>query len=280
MALLEVDPLLNAIKLVLQTGYIRRAETPVNLLVLAKPESGKTSAMNAFKIKGTYTTNNITQSVIVSKILPMIENQGLKHIIIPDILNAIEKDYTTKKGFLNIMKSLIEEGITSLDTFNLRTNKVYDPPIKCGLITAITSESFQGFYDPKTQQFVGGARQYWRSLGLLSRFLPFSYEYEISKIHRIFKFIESEENQQPPSKQTIRRKMVEVEGNPALFTQFELLSASVGKEVGGYGLRIQRSLQTLVKANAVLNNRTKVTEEDVERVLRLGNWMNYRFNPL
>jgi hypothetical protein len=280
MTLLEIEPVFDIIKLVLQTSYIKKVDTPVNLLLVAKPESAKTSAMTVFKIKGTYTTNNITQAVIVSKILPMIENQGLKHLIIPDILNAIEKDNTTKKGFLNIIKSLIEEGITSLDTFNLRTNKVYDPPIKCGLITAITSESYLGYYDEKIQQFVGGIRHYWRTLGLLSRFISFSYEYELSKIHRIFKFIEREEYQKPTAKQAIKRRMVDVNGNPELFSQFEILSINVGREVGGYGLRVQRSLQTLAKANAVLNGRTEVTQEDIDKILHLGNWMNYRFNPL
>jgi hypothetical protein len=280
MALLDVEPLSDIIKLSLQTGYIKKAAVPVNLLLIAKPESAKTSVMTMFKIKGTYTTNNITQAVIVSKILPMIENQGLKHLVIPDILNAIEKDSTTKKGFLNLVKSLIEEGVTSLDTYNLRTNRVYDPPIRCGLITAITAESYYGYYDDKTQQFIGGIRHYWRTLGLLSRFIPFSYEYELSKINRIFKFIEREEHQEKAPKQTVKRKMVDVKGSPELFSQLEILSLRIGKEISGYGLRVQRSLQTLAKANAVLNDRTEVAQEDIEKILRLGNWMNCRFNPL
>ena len=47
-----------------------------------------------------------THTVIISKILPMIENNGLKHLIIPDLLNAIEKDYTTRNGFFNLIKTL------------------------------------------------------------------------------------------------------------------------------------------------------------------------------
>jgi len=269
------------IKLTLQSGYIKHVETPVNLLLIAKPESAKTSAMSLFKIKETYVTNNITQSVIVSKILPMIENQGLKHLIIPDILNTIEKDYTTRQGFLNLIKSLIEEGITSLDQFNVRTHKVYEPPIKCGLITAITSESYEGYWDEINHRWIGGIKQQWRNMGLLSRFIPFSYQYELTKINRIFKFIEEEEHEKSSMpKQKIKRKMVDVKGNPGLFEQFQILSLNVGKEVGGYGFRVQRSLQTLAKANVVLNDRAEVTKEDVDKILYLGNWMNYRFNPL
>jgi hypothetical protein len=280
MGLLDIDPLKKIIKLTLQTGYLKGTKTPVNLLLIAKPESGKTAAMNLFKIKGTYTTNNITQAIIVSKIFPMIENQGLKHLIIPDILNAIQKDKTTRLGFLNLIKSLIEEGITSLDTYNIRTNKVYDPPIKCGLITAITADNFKGYYDPRRQQFRGGAKEIWKSTGLLSRFVPFSYQYELTKICKIFDFIQKEEERGEAGKEKIHRTMVDVKGNAGLFEKLQAASLQLGAEMGGYGFRLQRSLQCLAKASAVLNSRVEITQEDIDAVLHLANWMNYRYNPL
>jgi hypothetical protein len=74
--------------------------------------------------------------------------------------------------------------------------------------------------------------------------------------------------------------MVDVKGNPELFSQLEILSLKIGQEAGGYGLRMQRNFQVLVKANAILNGRKEVAQEDVVKVLRLGNWINDRFNPL
>jgi hypothetical protein len=115
---------------------------------------------------------------------------------------------------------------------------------------------------------------------LLSRFILFSYEYEISKINRIFKFIEKEEHQNSMPKQKIKRKMVDVKGNSDLFSQIERLSGKIGEETGGYGLRAQRSLQILAKANALLNDRKEVTQEDIDKILHLANWVNCRFNPL
>jgi len=280
--LIEIESLIDIIKLTLQTAYVKHLDTPVNLLIIAKPESGKTKAMEyvAFKIKGTYITNNLTQSVVVSKILPMIEFHGLKHLVIPDILNAIQKDKRTQQGFVNMIKTLIEEGITSLDTFHMRTHKVYDPPIKCGLITAITTDSYYGHYNEKTQRTEGGVKHYWKRIGLASRFVPFSYEYEIAKIVKIFKLIDNEEYHKPMKTQTIIRKMTEVKGNPRLFEQLTMLSVEVGRHVGGYGIRAKKSLQALCKANVLLNHRTKVTQEDIDKILKLGNWINYKFNPL
>jgi hypothetical protein len=280
MQLIEMESLKDIIKLTLQTAYIKGIDTPVNLLLIANPESAKTQTMALFKIDGTFTTNNITQAVIVSKILPMIENNGLKHLIIPDFLNAIEKDYTTRKGFLNLIKTLIEEGITSLDSFNIRTVKVYNPPIKCGLITGITSESFHGYYYEKEQRCIGGVKHDWKSTGLLSRFIPFSYEYELNKVLKVFQFLAKEEHEQSIHQQTIRKRVVDVKGNADLFQKLQLISLSLGQQIGGYGFRTQRSIQALAKANAVLNNRREVTQDDIDKIVKLSNWMNFRNNPL
>jgi len=279
--LLDIEPLKKIIRLTLQTGYIKTSSAPVSLLLIANPESAKTSAMELFKVKGTYTTNNITQSVLVSKILPMIENEKLKHLIIPDILNCIEKSKTTREGFVNLIKSLIEEGITSLDQFNVRTNKIYNPPIKCGVITGITSGSYNGYYNNLTQRTEGGLKHYWKKIGLLSRFVPFSYKYELSKVIKIFELIEKDNaNAKENQKETIKRTVTEIEGNEKLFNQLQMVSVKVGQEVEAYGIRIQKNLQLLAKANALLRNSPKVEQEDIQAILDLSNWINYDFNPL
>lgn len=282
MALLEMEPLTDLIKIVLQTGYVKNKLYPVSLLIIARPESAKSASMQQFaKIKDTFITNNITQSVIVSKVFPMIE-KGLKHLIIPDILNVTEKDYATKKGCMNMMKSLMEEGITSLDTFNMRTNKVYNPPIQCGIITGITSDSFHGTYDPTKGRMIGGLKHYLKVTGLLSRFTPFSYKYKHGKILKIYEFIQHEEymDKNKMKKQTIKRTSKVIKGDADLFKMFQVISVMLGKESGGYGIRIQRTLQTLAKANAMLNGRDEVIKEDIEKILELSTWINYEYNPL
>lgn len=278
--LIEVQSIKDILKLVLQTAYIKHKITPVNLILIAKPESAKTAAMNIFKIPDTYTTNNLTQAVIVSKFLPMIESGKLKYLIIPDFINAVEKDRRTAKATVNLLKTLIEEGITSLDQFNVRTTRVYEPPIRCGLITGITTESYHGIYNPQTERTEGGIKHYWKRIGMLSRFIPFSYQYELAKIVKVFKHIEEEEREITGKKEKIKRTTTEIKGNPQLFQQLELISTKVGAQAGGYGFRMQRSLQYLAKANAKLNNREEVTQEDIDKLLKLSNWINYEFNPL
>jgi len=283
MSLLGMEPLTDMIKLVLQSAYVEGSLYPVSLFIIARPESAKTASMEQFKIEGTYTTNNITQSVIVSDILPMIENKGLKHIIIPDILNATEKDTATKKGFMNMMKTLMEEGITSLDTFNMRSNKVYNPPVKCGVITGITTESYHGTFDPEKGRMIGGLKRYLRITGILSRFTPFSYKYKHEKILKIFEYIQDEEYKIVDEKANygnIVRTPKVITGDARLFKLFEMTCSTIGRESGGYGIRLQRTFQNLAKANAMLHKRRKVIRKDIDKILELSNWINYDFNPL
>ena len=76
------------------------------------------------------------------------------------------------------------------------------------------------------------------------------------------------------------RKITEIKGNSELFKELEIISQTIGSEAGGYGLRMQKSLQSLAMANALLHGRREVTKEDIDKILYLGNWMNYNFNPL
>ena len=278
--LIEVQPLMDMIKLTLQTAYVKDIETPVNLLLIAKPESAKTRAMEDFGIKNTYTTNNITSHSVAYKILPKAKDGTIKHVIIPDFLNAVEKDSRTAKSTVNLFKTLMEEGITSLDQFYIKTEHVYKPPVKCGLITGITTTGYYGDYNPVTQRCEGGVRYYWKKIGFLSRLVPFSYQYELSKLDKIFESIRNEGHEKKPDKQTIKYRVSAVKGNPDLFKRLEIISITVGSKIGCYGLRLQKSLQYLAKANAMLNDRTEVTQDDIEKIMKLSNWINYDFNPL
>jgi hypothetical protein len=149
------------------------------------------------------------------------------------------------------------------------------------LITGITTTSFHGYFDKKELKFKGGVKPEWTSTGLLSRFVPFSYEYELTKICRIFGAIEANEQRLDQyGKQAIARTKKKIDGDSALFQKLESVSRLIGEEAGSYGFRMQRNLQALAKANAVLHGRSKVTHEDIDQITHLANWMNYRNNPL
>jgi hypothetical protein len=266
-SMIDIEPLTKIIQLTLQTAFIP-ADKPTNLLLIAKPETAKTSALNLTSRKKDYIfyTNEITAKIIIDMILPMADRGEIKTVVIPDLLNCIEKQKATREQFLNLIKSAIEEGINHIETY-AKKFKCQNPnkPTKFSMITAITTTSFQE------------TRKYLESTGLLSRFIPFSYDYSMEKIKKILKFIE-EERQPEIVELKISKKITNIKGNPSLFAEFESISQRIAMEYNGLGFRLQDRLQELAKANAMINGRTEVNRKDIDEIIKLTNWTNFKFN--
>lgn len=287
-SLIGLEPLFETMQLTMQSDYVLNKQTPENLLIISMAENGKTQAMRLIqKIneKGTYETGKISQHVIVNKIFPMIEQNKIKRLFIPDILNCIQTDKATRMGFLNTVKSLCEEGIANLDSFNVRTNKTYDPPIQCAVTTAITKLEYEGFKTTDSEGNVrwrGGQKLGWIKMGLSSRFLHFSYEYTLPRQNEIHDFIEKDcrpKNPKPPYR-NINREMKVVSGSPDLFKQLRPLARAIGSELWAHGFRAEEQLITLAKANALLRGDNKVTQADIDKLIELSEYWNLNYNQL
>ena len=122
-----------------------------------------------------------------------------------------------------------------------------------------------------------------KRMGFLSRLTPFSYEYPIDKVVKIFEYIQSGKTEGcdvniPRLRISKRERAFQL--NKELFRYLEIISRDLASYSDSYGLRVQKNLQKLCYANALLNSRDYVTKEDVDKVLYLGRWMNFQFNPL
>lgn len=264
--LVEAEPLREIVEIVLQSQFVKPFE-PTNLLLIAKPEAGKTTILSCSQKKNfVFYVNEITAKMMIDVLFPLVERGEIRAVVVPDLLNCIEKQKSTRQQFLMLLKTAIEEGFTQVQTYHKRY--VAKTPIKFSLITAITAVDFVQ------------ARRYLEDTGLLSRFVPFSYDYPIDKIRKIFDFIEAENAKKKDIEFKINRRSSEIETNTEIFKRLEILSRELGQQYSGYGFRAQETLQRLVKANALLNNRIAITETDVEKVLRLGRWINFDFNKL
>jgi len=275
-----IQPLIDIASLTLQTAFITDSVDkyrPVSLLFVARPESGKTTIISRFqKLNFVYFTNEVTSKTLVDKIFPEIESGKVRFILIPDILNCVKKSTYTREPLLQTLKSLVDEGVTRIQT----PFKDYEfkKPIKAGLITAITRSelySKQGRYS---------LYQDLKRIGFLSRMIPFSYEYPIDKLMKIFEYVMSGRTEEdskaviPKIKQL--KKLKRYEPDQTLFSLLLPISQKLASFMDAYGIRTQKNLQKLCYANALLNNRSYVTREDVDKILYLGRWMNFDFNPL
>lgn len=277
--MVEVQPLIDVIALSLQTAFVKDdvdGYRPASLLLIAKPESGKTEAITEFStLPFIYFTNEITTKVLVDKVLKKIQINEIRFIVIPDILNCVKKQTSTREPLLQTLKSLVDEGIRRIET--PYKEYVYDTSIKAGLISAITRSDLyagQGRYSLYDDL---------KRMGFLSRMIPFSYEYPIDKIIKIFEYLKTGkvegENVVIPKIRIFKgEKYFELNGE--LFGKLEFISRDLARYSDSYGFRVQKNLQKLCYSNALMNNRDYVTKEDIDKILCLARWMNFSFNPL
>ncbi len=264
----DLQPLVDMITLTLYTAYVKDAKAN-SLLIIAKPESGKTEAMKKFIAnKNVAYISDATAFGIERDYIPKIETGEIRHIIIPDLLKPLSRKESTVKTFITMMNALIEEGIASVATY--ASHRVSDKHVKCGIITAITDQELRD------------QRHSWGRVGFLSRVIPFSYSYSIESVKKIFEYIVGLDYLE---EQDIELKRIPKEDRkiklPHRFAQAILPSTTtIAQASHAYGFRLQKQFQSLLQASALERGRSSVNSKDVDRVLHLMNWVNFDVHPI
>jgi len=264
--MIDVEVLEKLISNVLWTGWLEH-EKPVSLLLIAKPESGKTEVLKKFNHnKGIVYATDVTAFGIVKGIFPLLDaKQPVNHIIIPDLLNPLSKQAATSRSFIQFMNSLVEEGIVKIHTYAIQVER----NVQCGLVTAITRDAFLSH------------KKMWKRIGFLSRLLPFSYSYSVDSTRRIFEsIIEEEYHHDSAINIDFPQEKKFVEGTPKLFEELRDYSIRLGEAGEVYGLRYQKHFQVLSKAHALMDGRNKVSVEDINWVKFIAEWINADFKQL
>ena len=265
----DLENLADIIRLTIYTAYLKNVQKPHSLLIIARPESGKTEMMKKFIMnKNIAYVSDVTAFGIERDYLPKIETGEVRHIMIPDLLKPLSRKESTVKTFITFLNGLIEEGIASASTYATRRSS--ERHVKCGIITAITGE------DMRDQ------RHHWGRIGFLSRIVPFSYSYGIETVKKVFDYIlgldyleesDIELNRIPKQDKAVKlSKKYAQEILPS--------TATIAEAQRAYGFRLQKQFQALLQASALERGRTSVNLRDVERVLHLMNWVNFDENPI
>jgi len=265
----DLEPLVDAITLTIYTAYIENVPKPNSLLIIAKPESGKTEVVKKFIVnKNIAYLSDVTAFGIERDYLSRIETGEIRHIIIPDLLKPLSRKESTVRTFITLMNGLIEEGIASVSTYATRRSS--DTHVKCGIITAITGEELRD------------QRHNWGRIGFLSRIIPFSYSYNIETVKKVFDYILGldylQENDIELRRLPKQDKVIRL---PRKYAQDILPSTTtIAKAQDVYGFRLQKQFQALLQASALEKGRNSVNSRDVDRVLHLMNWVNFEENPI
>jgi len=266
----RLEPLLKIIECALISPIIRY-EKPFSLLIAAKPESGKTTAMKLYKDVNTvlYLTDATAYGITQYHLHGFVSGE-IKTIMIPDLLTPLSKQTKTRNQFIALMNNLLEEGVSKIATYAVRRNKGDDA--RANLIAGLTDSKI-------TDQ-----RSNWASMGFLSRCLIFTYSYSDESVDEILETysVNPFEGKDKPVK--IKLRIPKRQTGIKLSKEFADRLTPIAKEIGryyeAYGIRAKISLRCLLKCLAYRNGRKEVSMDDFEELLGLVEFMNFKFTEI
>jgi hypothetical protein len=262
--MVNLQPLQKIVECTIYSPYIQ-GEKPLSLLIVAKPESGKTSVLKMYREnKGIVYVTDCTAYGLTRDILPKIVSGEVKTIIIPDLMTPLSKQTKTRQAFIAFLNNLIEEGVAKVTTYA----NIWENDVNANVITAVTDEALRD------------GRHNWAKLGFLSRFVIFSYGYSISTVQKILDTYSLHGPQFPSIRLKTPEAPINIELSKELADKLNPVATQIGNELSLYGFRAKINFRSLLKALAYRNGKTKVTEQEFNEFLELANFMNFKYNPL
>lgn len=262
--LIRIEPLKKIIECTLVSPYIKNEKT-ISLLIVAKPESGKSSVMKQYREnKGVVYLTDCTAYGITRDILPKMVSGEIKTIMIPDLITPLSKQTKTRQSLIAFLNSLIEEGVAKITTYSTVWNK----DVKGNLITAVTDEALRD------------ARHNWAKMGFLSRFIVFSYSYSISTVTKILSHYSEHGLDLKNTKIKLPKRHIDIRLPKEIASKLNPIAMKIGEQFRLYGLRAKINFRNLLKCLAYRNQRKVVTGKDFQEFLELADFMNFKFNPI
>ena len=249
--LIRVEALKKIIECTLISPYIAN-EKPLSLLIVAKPESGKSTVMKQYReCKGVVYLTDCTAYGLTREILPKIVSGEIKTIMIPDLITPLSKATKTRQSFVAFLNNLIEEGVAKMTTYATVWNK----EVNANVITAVTDEELRD------------SRHNWAKIGFLSRFILFSYSYSISTITEILNAYSEHGLTLGKIDLEFPKAHVDIKLSPELADKIDPIVMKIGEQFRIYGLRAKINFRSLLKCLAYRNGKKTVSAEEFREFL-------------
>jgi hypothetical protein len=289
--LIGIEPIQDLLELTIYTAYVKY-EKIVSSLFVSEPEAGKTELMKKYiKNRGIHNRRRFTYYGIIQDILhgrikvlfnsPLI----LGHILVYDYAGELTYKPNTVDSNIEFIDALTEDGLSPESSYWIKGNelKPYEG-LKGGLIAGInTFGFFTRGRKVRANLYKGG----WFSRNIVS-----TYDISETLLTKIFDSVADgryrvDRDFVPYILLQLPIKRVDI-NMPKKYT---LEIGDLGRELAeAYtedlrpyklkGIRLNKSLISLTKASALRDKRHFVTEDDVERITYISNWMNLKMNKL
>jgi len=267
-----VEDLEEHIRTVLITDFVKKT-TPVSTLIVAPPERSKSNTVIKFQGKTILTLNDLTAWGLMKEIEKHTVNGKCEfgHLVIPDLTRLTARSRSVRKELLTTLQILMAEGMKGIHTYNIHVN--FKVPLKIGLIACITRRDLNDH------------RSVWSKIGFLSRFIPFSFNYDEQLKIDILNFINKDESLKRERIKTKKRRVRNVtipqniqlrlmkDARRMAFDIEQFCRTPVEDRV--FGARALNQISTYVKAIALRHNETVVNDCHYQLFTRYFHYFNY-----
>jgi hypothetical protein len=249
------------VETVLFTGFLNN-EAPQSAMLIAAPESGKTSIVTDKNARSIIVCSDMIGSGLVQE---LAKNPEIRHVIINDMVAVMAHKQVTNQRTQAVMMGLMEEGLgKSLMPGDLSTDL---GKRRTGFICCIPS------------QLVGDERRWWNSSGFSSRTIPFNYYYSEQILLKIKKDVIASglyhSNGIKPPKLNVPTKNVSVIIPDLEAGKIQAIADEVAKVNGELGLRKGKQMRALACGHALLNSRKEINQDDIVFLKRIQPFINF-----
>jgi len=265
--MIGLEPVKKFISLNIFSDYIK-GERPISSFIVAEPEHGKTETLASFEdVQGVLMLLDVTAYGSATFIFSRILAKEVRRLIFPDFSRILARSRTVVDEVITMINAIVEDGINwAILTKNIQWIPIVKEKVYAGVTIAITPKSLEK------------VKKRYREMGFISRTLPFHYDYTEEDLEKVHEFLKTGKAKFERLKLKIPKEDVEVSMSKELADLLDPAVRLLSKVLETYtGFRLRRQLQTLCKANALMNGRTEVIEEDVKEILA---FTPFFYNPL
>ena len=254
------------------TDFVKKA-TPVSTLIVAPPERNKSNTVVKFKGKTILTINDMTAYGLMKEIEKNTKRDKCTfgHIIIPDLTRLTARGRSVRKELVTTLQILMSEGMQSIHTYNVNID--FEKPLKMGVIACITNLDLID------------RRSIWTKIGFLSRFIPFSFNYDEQLKMDILEFINKDDSIKQDNirirKRGIKSVSIPEEIKELILDDARRMSFRIEEfsktpvRDRTFGARALHQLTAYIKAISLRHNETTVSIHHYELFKNLFTHFNY-----
>ncbi len=236
-------------------GYRR-----TSLLMLAAPESGKTTIASAADCK------HVSRIAVISgrSVLSELRDNPKTEFLIFNDLSAIRAMSTPAVNLLVVILNQVTQDERGRVAFAGKSVEEITRPV--GIIGCIP---FKTFADHRAR---------WRELGFISRMIPFAYSYGAELVAEIKDSIDAggHGGKLRPVVKMPRgsARQVGVTMSPAITKELRRVADAKSSDLGQLGIRLLQNYHVLIRAHAILHGRRACTREDMSFIRAVNEFVS------